>query len=398
MGVLESDVDVKRVFRSVSKKLVEDFKLSAEINHSGAKGTYRESSLRDFLASGRLPMRYGIGSGEIVGPARNVSRQSDLVVFDKLNGLALLLSESVQVYPIESVFGIVEVKSSLSKEELLKGLENIKSVKALTPKENIVQRGPVMTMSYARPAPFGIIFAYRLANNSLDSLASNLREWETNNPPEFWPNLVVVLGEGVLHHHADGLQTFVANKDITAACRPSPMWYRDDTLFQFYISLLDLCAQTHLGAPELRRYYDPAEQLGQYLVRNHDRVQKLGPSAGNSVYRLNLAFVDRVVKWCKAHGKISQRDVCLRQFGSLPLGMDEEWQAYEVYLYDPEALPGFHQVENPIVRDGDRVHASGRLQMPSHWIEVDHEIYNFSWAYVTDGDIEPIEGRTKDDL
>ena len=44
-----------------------DFDVSAQIKHSGSKGTVRENILRDFLAEGRLPTKYGLGSGQIDG-------------------------------------------------------------------------------------------------------------------------------------------------------------------------------------------------------------------------------------------------------------------------------------------------------------------------------------------
>ena len=78
-------MDIKKVFRGISQKLQSDFEISSEINHQGNKGTYRESALRDFLLSGRLPKRFGIGTGEIIGPTRKVSKQSDLVIFDQLD-------------------------------------------------------------------------------------------------------------------------------------------------------------------------------------------------------------------------------------------------------------------------------------------------------------------------
>ena len=128
-------METKNVFRRLSKRMLEDFSISAEISHHGSKGTYRENTLKKFLSEGRLPTRYGIGTGEIVGPVHNVSRQSDLIIFDSLNGISLIYDENTQVYPIECVAGTIEVKSTLNKGEFIKSLENIKSVKKLAPRE-----------------------------------------------------------------------------------------------------------------------------------------------------------------------------------------------------------------------------------------------------------------------
>ena len=391
-------MDIKIILRRVSRKLLEDFEISANINHSGSKGMFRETSLREFLKEGRLPQRYGIGTGEIVGRARNVSHQSDLIIWDNFNGIALLLNNATQVFPIEAVYGVIEVKSTLSKQELVKALENIKSVKALTPKENIIQSNPVMQIGYPRPTPFGMVFAYGLSNNSLDSLRANLKEWEDNNSPEHWPNMIAVLGHGIIHHWGSGMKHRIANKDIQLGCSPIALEYKEDTLFQFYITLLDLCTGTHLGPPELRRYYDPAEQIGSYIVRNHDRFQKVGSTTDRCVYRLNLQFIEKVVSWCKNHGKISQKDLTLKQIGQVVAGMDESSSRYEVYHYDPDNLPGLHEVSNAISVTSAGAHINRRLLVPAQWVEIDNEVFYFSSAYVTDGDLEKIEGRSVDDL
>lgn len=197
-------MEVKRIFRGVSAKIISDFNVSAMYEHQGNKGSFREGALRDFLASDRMPSKYGLGTGEIVSSHGEVSKQRDLIIFDRMNGIPLLYSDTVQVFPVESVYGVVEVKSKLSKEELLKALDNIKSVKMLSD-DAVVQysKGPI---AYARKAsrPFGIVFADGLVNNSLESLAENLHGWESSPEKKFWPNMIFVLGVGVIYHIVGG--------------------------------------------------------------------------------------------------------------------------------------------------------------------------------------------------
>jgi len=57
-------MEVKVIFREASKKMLSDFRISAQMNHPGVMGTYREDSLKNFLKSGRLPEKYGIGQGK----------------------------------------------------------------------------------------------------------------------------------------------------------------------------------------------------------------------------------------------------------------------------------------------------------------------------------------------
>ncbi|WP_192456275.1 DUF6602 domain-containing protein [Musicola keenii] len=390
-------MDVKKVFRGISKKLLTDFEISSEINHNGNKGDYREGTLRNFLLSGRLPKRFGVGSGEIIGPTRNVSKQSDLVIYDQLDGMSLIYEDDIQIFPIESVFGVIEVKSTLSKEELIKSLENIKSVKYLAPNESVTKKNSLMSMTYPRPKPFGIVFAYSLAGNSLESLVKNLKEWEQQNDKSLWPNLIVVLGEGIIHHYGEGIRntSLFSNEDLLKAISASYLAYRKDTLFHFYSTLIDLCSNISLGSVNLKRYFNPAEQIGEYVVRNHDRVIRQG---SENLFRFNHGFIDRVVKHCSSEGKIKHRELFEKQMGTIPQGMDDNYLDYEVFHYDPERLPGMHEVENPFELNNGQPVATQRMLQPSHCLEVDGSTYYFSWFYVEEDDIEPIKGSSRNDL
>ncbi|MDR6422409.1 DUF6602 domain-containing protein [Paraburkholderia phenoliruptrix] len=125
-------MDAKQLFRSVSDKMQRDFELAAQFAHMPTRGAARESTLRDFLANGRLPAKYGLGSGEVVDHLRRVSRQCDIVIYDSIYGLSLHYNEQCQIHPIDSVYGIIEVKSGLSKAELLDSLEKIKVFKQMS--------------------------------------------------------------------------------------------------------------------------------------------------------------------------------------------------------------------------------------------------------------------------
>ena len=124
-------MNIKKIYRNLSDKFILDFENSSEINHNGNIGEYREKSLKEFLENGRLPQRYAIGNGEIISSVSGVSKQSDLIIYDSVEGLSFEGKDNLKIFPIESVCGIIEVKSCLSKEKLLEGLENIKSVKKL---------------------------------------------------------------------------------------------------------------------------------------------------------------------------------------------------------------------------------------------------------------------------
>ena len=388
-------MDTKGVFRRLSRKMLEDFSISAEINHQGSKGTYRENTLKRFLSEGRLPSRYGIGAGEIVGPAHNVSHQSDLIIYDRLNGISLIYDEHTQVYPIECVAGTIEVKSTLNKAELLRSLENVKSVKKLSPRETTSRPVFGFHVAYPRPRPFGAVFGYQLGGNSLSSLVENLKEWEKSTPKEYWPNVIAILDEGLIHHYMTGLEIAYLNDDMGKAEYPSSIHYREDALFMFYSMVIDLCASTDLGPVVLSRYFDQAEQLGEYVVSNHDRIVR---NDCDQVFKLSKDFIERVVQHCRKEGSLTQRELLVQRFGQIPVGTTERELGIKVFLYNPTGLKGMHEVENAVtMRDGVAVAARGMMD-PCLQIVVNGEAYFIPWFYISTDDMVEIPERTRRDL
>jgi len=86
-----------------------------DLPHPGEKGGVRQRRVADLLSE-VLPKRYGIGSGHIVASSGDVlmSPQIDIVVFDAIDGIELPVDDYYSLFPIESVFATIEVKSRLT--------------------------------------------------------------------------------------------------------------------------------------------------------------------------------------------------------------------------------------------------------------------------------------------
>lgn len=338
-------MNAKELFKNISTRMRLDFDNSKQIKHAGAKGTVRENALRDFFEKGRLPERYGIGSGEIVSRVRETSQQSDLIIYDRLNGVTLLYDDDVQVYPIDCVYGIIEVKSALSKDELLNSLEKIRTFKSMYAGGTITQTMGALTAVFARPRPFGMIFAYTLGDNSLDSLRKNLQEWEKTASPSCWPNYICVLGEGIIQHNGKGFETHLDSDKIVDGSWPIWLEFKEESLFQFYMALHDMCARMNLGPVELNYYYNPLERVGKYIVRGPVDLDMKNFISGEILkVRLTEAMLDRIVSWCQEKGPMTLRDALLKRTGMIPTGKDPKILNYEIFLYNPHNLPGLHEL------------------------------------------------------
>ena len=386
-------MDTRTLFQTISQKMRADFKASAQVKHPGSKGTIRENYLRNFLDNGRLPTKYGVGTGEVVGRVRDTSGQCDVIVYDRLNGVTLLYDETVQVFPVDCIYGIIEVKSALSKPEFLDALEKIKVLKEMAPRGTFARPvGGGFNMVHSRPCPFGIVFAYSLAGNSLDSLLENLREWERETPPALWPNYMCVMEVGVIYHCGKPFETCLDSDQINTGAWPFAIPHREDSLFQFYCALHDMCAHMNLGPVELRDYYNPSVRIGKYVVNGYVEVEMVKDGVAGRKVRPTEATIKKVVEWCSAHGRMRYGDLLRKRFGSLPLSMDNAPVLNsEVFLYNPDNLPGLDEI-GPNSTTVENAPTSARTCLLNAWqLEIDGRHYVIAMQGFTETDFEEVE-------
>lgn len=118
------------IFAQASKRLRAEFEALSIVPHNALKGQEAERIVRDFL-NGHLPKRFAAGAGFIVDPKDNVSRQTDVVIFDAFNCPVYRASDDAAIFPSNNVAAVVEVKSRLTKEEMADAWEKIETIKGL---------------------------------------------------------------------------------------------------------------------------------------------------------------------------------------------------------------------------------------------------------------------------
>lgn len=146
------------------------FKESGLFEHRGERGEYRERIVQEFLRP-YLPECYGLGRGEVFSANGESSRQIDIVIYDAIFSSVLMKDEKSQLFPCESVFGSIEVKTELTGETLEQGVENIVSLKKLEREASDmldilpfrrINVGEGLTYNTAKQNYYlGVIFAYR---------------------------------------------------------------------------------------------------------------------------------------------------------------------------------------------------------------------------------------------
>lgn len=276
-------VDLPELFKLIERTLSTQLEEAGFINHSGDMGENREDILRNFLQL-HLPDRYGVTKGEILTKDGIRSHSADIIIYDKID-CPILYSGKTSIVPMEGVYGIIEVKSKLSKKELVDSGKKIATFKSLAPRDlAVISTREYVTVS--RPSrPFGIVVGCALDGNSLQSLNGNLRQLcDEIHDVNFFINLVLVINTGLLWWEHVNLSIGEKNhlldtdKFVDIVLRSKEQPQVDDVLLRivsevpegssfgrFFVYLLIVLRSMKLNPPDLAAYIDP--DLGTTISR-----------------------------------------------------------------------------------------------------------------------------------
>lgn len=240
---------LKDIFCSVSKKMQIDFEeITSKIQHNGEKGTARENILQEYLKS-YIPEKYSFSKGTIVDCKDVQSKQIDIIIHDKFLTPYLVDMNDTKIIPIESVYGVIEVKSTLSKDELRKCVKNIESVRKLQKK----------TISDYYFPTAGMVFAYD-SDASLEAIYKNLNELSEDVDIDKRISCVCVLNKGVIIPvDKNGLRnvTLFPNENTVYGIFNNT----DDALLLFYLILSQILNSITIFPPDMVAYAQSTDLL-----------------------------------------------------------------------------------------------------------------------------------------
>ncbi|WP_162627242.1 DUF6602 domain-containing protein [Aeromonas media] len=249
----------ERELMFAQKQLLSDYERSLGLKHPVNRGDAREDYLKLFLKEqGLIPFKFGVSdvSSRVVSTTGHHSQELDIVFYDKINSISLLKYKSSEFYPIESVYGCIQVKSNLNSQKTIKdGLHNIASFKKLKKAGTCTTEFGQIAIQTTPSRGFGILFAYK-SKLKWDTLVSAIKTFMSENPSTHWPNAVVVLDQGVilpLNNNRVCYQT----SDIDELTEPSLMGIPDqggNTLLNMYNLIMDMLKKTILSPVEHTNY------------------------------------------------------------------------------------------------------------------------------------------------
>lgn len=138
-----NDSRYRRSLYFQQRKLVESISEARElISHSGEKGREIEEKIREALAQ-VLPEKIGVSHGFVIDSNNEISRQMDIVLYDKMNTPKIYIGDQVQIFPVESTYACGEVKTTLDADKLEDVLKKCLSYKNLHRKAYFPQKGDI---------------------------------------------------------------------------------------------------------------------------------------------------------------------------------------------------------------------------------------------------------------
>lgn len=157
-------------FASIYNKLeAEALLFNRKLTHSGLVGSENEIAIAEVIRN-FLPVKFGVEVNAIVIDKHgNASKQCDIVIYDAEKFPKYFR----KVFPVELVYSVIEVKTSMSKTEADSAIENLKSVSDLDFRPALTNYWITQTKERQihHSPPSVAIFAYRTKSESFETFA-----------------------------------------------------------------------------------------------------------------------------------------------------------------------------------------------------------------------------------
>lgn len=264
------------MLRKCVSRIEADYDFSSIIEHKASKGALRELLLKKFLRP-FLPNAYGISGGQAFDVDGVISKQLDMVIYDAIYSYITPYSDDFIYFPCESVYGNIEIKSSLNKQSFVEAAYNINSLKKLkrnaidtyqvTPIKEIRINGVTWDIQ-ATNDYFGIIFAYdSVSSDSVMEYITDIVK-EGKIPRDNLPNIIVLFKERVIitrfHKCDDGQYAIHPLKQFDGFLK---IQYTDDVLTEFIILLFTMLRSIELRAMDIEKLSGKVQSEALYRIK-----------------------------------------------------------------------------------------------------------------------------------
>ena len=155
-----NDKILKNIFDNLELSLKNEMKI--KIQHNLEDGKYREYLVKRILAK-IVPSKYEITNGFVIDSENNKSDEMDIIIYDK-SYVPPFFDETYTIVPIESVIAVIQVKTTLTWDQLYSSIDNLNSIDRLKTKTGgkiISAKGGDIINEERFVAPYKIIISYK---------------------------------------------------------------------------------------------------------------------------------------------------------------------------------------------------------------------------------------------
>jgi hypothetical protein len=155
------------------------------VEHNAEKGRIIETVVKSALRA-ILPARFSIGTGFAITASGKSSSQLDIVIYDGFFNTPMMLEGGIGLFPIECIYGFMEVKTQLSQKDTIEETtQAIAAVHEFKEKlyavygEHEVNPGEKVVGEYDLPDPLSprsFVFAFNSAYANIGNLEAHLKE------------------------------------------------------------------------------------------------------------------------------------------------------------------------------------------------------------------------------
>ncbi len=124
---------IDQYFSEVSAQLRKQAKLLSDAfsSHHPSSGTNKERLISDFI-NNYVPKKFTVDTGIVMDRNGVLSNEADIVIADSINNAPLFPDGEKKLWPVESVYEVIEVKSTLTKPEMENAIEKCRRFKRLS--------------------------------------------------------------------------------------------------------------------------------------------------------------------------------------------------------------------------------------------------------------------------
>jgi len=207
---------MKKHYEGLTERMLSEIgTISDQMSHPGEKGRNNEFVLREFLER-TLAERYSVSTGKVVSVGGHESGQVDLIVHDRLNTPALIEARAWRLVPVESVYAVISVKTTLDKGELRDALRSIETVRAL-PRTAAILHLPTEVVEVPEAKllrPRGFVFGFKSSWATAASADAAFRELIAEVDDRYRPNAMCILDQCFIVRRAYTTETIVFSRHV----------------------------------------------------------------------------------------------------------------------------------------------------------------------------------------